>query len=278
MTMRNFVLGLSVAVLSIACSRQDTAEEAVEQATDVPAEATPDKGIPAAGSESAENASATQPGATDMMPAAASAPAAAAGATSPAAAPPESNAEDQATQAGADTDAPAAAPGSHDTVIEHAATTVSTTATHAAMASHVHQPATTDASASARAERVQRFAALAARAVFPALLSKEDSSREPPQTYSLKLGDVGISNLDPGVGVHFALKTQDAEWHNQSLEPDATEEFGCGGLLYSDCLFWMRTGTKPPTFYKMHTPGRYVIFWDGNAARWDLRIAGSSAQ
>src|SRR5678815_1552098 len=142
MNRHNSILTVSAAVLCIACSRQDTTADAAQVADATPAASAAAEGESTTDTAAAADASAMPPSGTAApSPAPATAPVpASTSVTAPVAtAPPVSNAADQATQAGAETDAPAAAPGSHDTVVEHAATTISTPATHAAMASHVHQ-------------------------------------------------------------------------------------------------------------------------------------------
>jgi hypothetical protein len=119
-----------------------------------------------------------------------------------------------------------------------------------------------------KAQRAQRFKRLAMQLRAPVLLAETE---KPGNTvYSLKLGNIGISNLDGSVLVHFAMKSMESEWRNEALAAGVTQEFDCG--FPQECLFWMRTGTKPAVFYAMHTPQRYAIVWDGGQGLWDLRL------
>ena len=102
-------------------------------------------------------------------------------------------------------------------------------------------------------------------------LSKALLANKPMHTYSLKIGDIGISNFDEQVQVHFAIRTIDGAWQDQSLAPAATDEFLCG--FGQDCRFWMQTGTKPAVYYTMQSPTRYAIFWNAEKELWDLEIA-----
>ena len=120
-----------------------------------------------------------------------------------------------------------------------------------------------------RAQRAQRFRQVSMQLKAPVLLA--GTGKTGGVLYSLKFGNIGISNLDNSVLVHFAMKSMDAEWRNEALAAERTQEFGCG-LPQQDCLFWMRTGTRPAVFYKMHAPQRYAIVWDGDQGLWDLRL------
>ena len=120
-----------------------------------------------------------------------------------------------------------------------------------------------------RAQRAQRFRQVSMQLKAPVLLA--GTGKTGGVLYSLKFGNIGISNLDNSVLVHFAMKSMDAEWRNEALAAERTQEFGCG-LPQQDCLFWMRTGTRPAVFYKMHAPQRYAIVWDGDRGLWDLRL------
>jgi hypothetical protein len=120
-----------------------------------------------------------------------------------------------------------------------------------------------------KAQRAQRFKRVAMQLHAPVLLAETGKTGQ--TMYSLKLGNIGISNLDSSVLVHFAMKSMDAEWRNEALAAGITQEFECG-LPQEECLFWMRTGSRPAVFYKMHTPDRYAIVWDGDQGLWDLRL------
>ncbi|MFT3898548.1 MAG: hypothetical protein QM719_12815 [Thermomonas sp.] len=192
-----------------------------------------------------------------------------------------SNEPDQAgpaAQAEAELDIPVEAPGADSSPATPASTqATATTKAHAvatigpqlAAATHV-APQTQQALPThyTKAQRAQRFRQVAMQLKAPVLLA--DTGKPGRAMYSLKLGNIGLSNLDSSVLVHFAMKSMDAEWRNEALAAGNTQEFECG--FPQQCLFWMRTGTKPAVFYAMHTPQRYAIVWDGEQGLWDLRL------
>ncbi len=118
------------------------------------------------------------------------------------------------------------------------------------------------------------FAQLAAKFREPAAMSLPPVTQH---TMSLRIGDVGISNLDSAMRVSFAMKSSNQAWTNQALDANDTREFGCGGLsadqLDMECLFWMQTGNKPAVYYRIKSNARYAIFWDDSQALWDLQAA-----
>ena len=195
-----------------------------------------------------------------------------------------SNDPDQAgpaAQAEAELAAPVEAPGtdSAPTAAASAQITapmkthaVATVSPQVAAATHIASPARHALPAQyTRAQRVQRFRQFAMQLKVPVLLAGDES--HPLRVYSLKLGNIGITNLDNSVLVHFAMKSMDTDWRNESLSAEDTQEFGCGSMQHmQECLFWMRTGTKPAVFYTMHTPQRYAIVWNGDNGMWDLRL------
>lgn len=125
--------------------------------------------------------------------------------------------------------------------------------------------------AARRAMRREHMRAVAIRLRPPALLAgTEPGAGQPQVVMSLQAGNVGITNLDAALPVNFAMKSELSEWRSESLAPRLSQEYGCS-IGNSDCLFWMRTGTKPAVFYKIRSPDRYAIFWNTEQGLWDLR-------
>ena len=157
-------------------------------------------------------------------------------------------------------------------IAAHAVTPAIKASTQVSAATHVAaQTQSASPALSAKALRVQRFRQFAMQLKAPVLLAGNE--KQGTVMYSLKLGNIGITNLDNSVLVHFAMKSMDTDWRNESLSAEDTQEFGCGSMQHmQECLFWMRTGTKPAVFYTMHTPQRYAIVWNGDNGMWDLRL------
>ena len=103
-------------------------------------------------------------------------------------------------------------------------------------------------------------------------------AKPPPQrTLMLKLGNVGISNFDDALRVHFAIQTLQSDWADEYLDPRDTREFFCNATDSPGCLFWMKTGDKPPVEYAMDQSHRYAIFWDSDKEIWDLQMVAPPA-
>lgn len=276
---------LAVSLLLAACSPQDSggSTQAMAPAAEPATSATAPEAAPAQAMPASPGTVATVP------PGAASAPTSAATVPTPpvASAPPDqSTAPDQAHLAHAaepsllpaapapDTPAPAPAPAPVSAQAKPA--------THIAMTAVVAHPTPAAAAhiSTASAQNLHlattHYAALAAQFNKPTVLKLPGSA--PQRTYSLRLGNVGISNLDRAMRVNFAMKMPDADWTNQALDANDTREFICGGMseqqvLSTDCLFWMQTGGKPAVYYRIQSNERYAIFWDDTQALWDLRVA-----
>ena len=142
------------------------------------------------------------------------------------------------------------------------------TQAHSMSAASVAAEKVGHATPQATAATAVKFNRLAEKFQPPVLLAE---TKEPQVLYSLKLGTVGISNLDDDARVYFAMKSMLSDWRNESLDPDDTRPFDCA-VGNGTCVFWMQTGQKPAVSYSMRSQQRYAIVWDGQKEMWDLRL------
>lgn len=286
-TLRYGALWLTVATI-FGCMRTD-ANGAAEQAQATPAPADPvataTDTAPAPSPQEAPPATEETP--ADPMPAATDGQ----DAPPPAPAPPadgadvvvsasnDANQAALAASAEAAMEAPSAAPGDPehldrasaqvrviDRSVDRVAMAQRQTPSRAAAATQLTTPVA-HMTPQAKAAAVARFNHLATRFQTPSLLTEPPP---PTQLYSLKSGNVGISNLDTSASVHFAMKSPLSDWRDESLVAKDTREFVCG---MPDCLFWMQTGGKPAVYYKISSPQRYTIAWSPGKGVWDLRLS-----
>lgn len=133
------------------------------------------------------------------------------------------------------------------------------------------------ATGSIEARRRVKFAAVASQ--LQRTVPLRITSPNPPQSMMmLKLGNVGISNFDDAIQVHFAIQTLQNDWTDKYLDPRDTREFFCNAIDSPGCLFWMKTGDKAPVEYAMNQSQRYAIFWDPDKGIWDLQRVASNAE
>lgn len=264
-----FAVALALSLAS--CSNANNGQQETVQAATV-ADAIEQPETPAESVEpQVQEAPAEMPAAP--APASAQDPATAATTPEPAQAlpPAETNAANQAEQAEADASVASApiATGTHISPQVAAATHVAAGHPQPHPAAEVAKPATV--SASAMKADARRFRTLSMRARVATRLQATDSPN-PPKLMMLKAGNIGITNLDLQVPVHFAFRAFPGDWTNQTLAPNLSKELGCG-MPGANCLFWMRTGAKPAVFYKMQAAKRYGIFWNASDGIWDMREA-----
>lgn len=146
----------------------------------------------------------------------------------------------------------------------------------ASIAAKVSPPVMAAAAGSMEAKRQARFASVASH--LQRTVPLRVTGPNPSQTVMmLKLGNVGISNFDDAIQVHFAIQTLQNDWTDEYLDPRDTREFFCNAMDSPGCLFWMKTGDKAPVEYAMDQSHRYAIFWDPDKEIWDLQRVASNA-